>query len=545
MNRTLIAVAVLAGFGVARSAQADEGHVTLYGKLTLGVESVQATGATLPNQNIERRMRVTDGFSYLGFRGSEEISDDLSVFWQIESQIKPDDSCGFAGCSSEGRRTALGLSDDRYGRTTSPNTGTSRIANRPSFVGLKGNWGQISLGRLDMYYDKHVPNELHLLRSGLSSTALAILGTNQLSNSVGGSDLAVAQSAFTAALLPVVTQANNNNANSGTTAIAVAIGRAVGQGYLQGQSVNQMLTAASTAAQQATAQNLSSLSVSPQAFSAALNQSLGNAAVQAFTPGSQLNRTVLDLARAYTLQYAFHNVGHRHNNVVQYRSPSFGGFSVLAAVSGNEDKGELGVNYALDSRLHNPEARRTLNPFNSELTLHYLSKGVFASLSTMIEKDPYSMGGVLDRAYGIKLAGGYQINPQLRVGGVYERQVNQYNAALGFDDNSRDTWVLSSSYRFSDLTEAVVTYGEARDAKIHGVKDPESGARYFQMTGLFSLSKRTNLFATYARVSNDANAGYNFYVSGAVQPDGSIQSAQYTPRGSDPTSLQLGINHTF
>ncbi|MBL8508047.1 MAG: porin, partial [Chitinimonas sp.] len=127
MQRSLLALALASAF--AASAQAAE-PVTVYGKMTLGVESIAATGATLANQNIERRMRVTDGASTLGFRGSEEINDDLTAYFQIETQIKPDDGCGFGGCSTVGKITALGPQDNRYAAITSPHTGTSRFANR-------------------------------------------------------------------------------------------------------------------------------------------------------------------------------------------------------------------------------------------------------------------------------------------------------------------------------------------------------------------------------------------------------------------------------
>ncbi|MFC4158183.1 porin [Chitinimonas lacunae] len=547
MNRTLLAAAVTAA--LAAPAQADDG-IVIYGKMTMGVESVSAKGATLPNQTIERRMRVTDGFSTIGFRGQEEINDDLVAYYQIETQIKPDDSCGFAGCSTQGQISGLGLPfDDRYGRYTSPHTGGVNLANRPSFVGLRGNWGQIQLGRMDMYYDKHVPNEMHLLRTGLSSTALAVLGTNQLSNAAGLSDTNVYRTAFRLELLPIVSNAAGGRSNAGTEAVATAVAAVVGEEFAKGTAPLDILPKAQLAAQQATVANLSALGLTPgqlQEYSVRLAAGLTSAANQIFAPGSnELKQRLTQVARAYTLQYAFYNVGHRENNVVQYRTPSYKGFTALIGVKANEDKGIEGVEYGLDPQLLNPNARRKLNPYGVELTLHYLNKGMFASLAAMYDHDPYPMGGVLTGALGIKASYGMYFSRQTRAGVVFERQTNRYHHSLGFDDNKRDTWVVAASHRFNDQLEAFATYGQALDAEIHGIRDRDSGAKYLQLTGIYNLSRRTNLFATVARVENEANAAYNFYVNGAVQADGAIQSSQYTPRGSDPTSLQVGINHNF
>ncbi|WP_284196420.1 porin [Chitinimonas prasina] len=546
MQRSLLALALASAF--AASAQAAE-PVTVYGKMTLGVESIAATGATLANQNIERLMRVTDGASTLGFRGSEEINDDLTAYFQIETQIKPDDGCGFGGCSTVGKITALGPQDNRYAAITSPHTGTSRFANRPSFVGLRGSWGQIQMGRMDMYYEKHVPNELHLLRTGLNTTALAVLGSNQLSLAVGANDTVVAQRTFSTTLAPIVDAAIGKSTPVNAT-IAATLGNGIGAAYAQGLTPAQILAQAGGGVQALLsnpqiASALIASGVNPVQAGASLQAALGTAATQVFTPGSALNTQVLNQARAYTVQNGFYFVGHRYNNVVQYRSPAMNGLTVLGAVHTRENKGEMGVEYALDKTLTNSAAQRKLNSWGAELTFHYMNKGVFASLSMMRDNDPYSMGGALDSAYGIKAAYGMYFSPETRAGLVFERQVNKYNGALGYGDNVRDAWVLSGSHKVTPKIELIATYAQALDAEMHGAKQANSGARYAQLTGVVTLSPRTNLFATAAKVANESEAAYNFYVSGAAHPNGDIQSAQYTSRGADPTSFQVGINHNF
>lgn len=583
MNRKVLALAVSA----ALSPLAAQAEVTLYGKLTLGVESVRAAGATLDNQSIARRARVTDSFSTIGFKGSEEISEDLQAIWQIETQIKPDDACGFAGCSTQGVYRLGRPLDDRYESLTSPHTGSVKLANRPSFVGLKGSLGQIAFGRFDMYYDKHVPSELHLLRSGLSSTGLAILGSNSNSNAAGISEGPLYAQTFTALLgVQVAAVAAGSgaanpggtaiNSTAGTLAVAKAMADAAGPAYAAGKTANESLAIAGQAATDAvklnfakgllTTTDLTNFNTVVGGKPALLAQ-VGLAANSLFNnPDADITKDAITLARTLNLQNAFYNVGHRNNNVVQYRTPSLGGLTVVAAYSAGERTGEKSVAYALDvdpvatyiknakiktkatgeiGMASSHDKERQLDPWLAELTFHYLQGNTFASFSTLVENDPYSMGGVLDRAMGFKGSLGVQVARGTRLGGVVERQINKYNAALGFDDNKRDTWLLSVSQRFNPQWEVFATYGQALDATLHGQKDSESGAKYWQATGTYSFSKSTNLFATYAKVTNEANAAYNFYVTGAVQPDGSVQSAQGTPRGSDPESIQLGINHTF
>jgi hypothetical protein len=98
----------------------------------------------------------------------------------------------------------------------------------------------------------------------------------------------------------------------------------------------------------------------------------------------------------------------------------------------------------------------------------------------------------------------------LRVGLVYERQVNQYHsdflknvqslattvpgqAIPSLGDSSRDTYVVALGYKFSDAIELFGTYGQALDTKTWtGEKDKDSGAVYTQLTMLYNFTKKTN-----------------------------------------------------
>lgn len=108
-------VALAAGV-VAPAALAQTGDpVTLYGRIYVTAESVEAKGGTSPRP---RRNRVEDQSSYLGVRGTENLGGGLTAFFQLETGFAPDDLSG-------------------------------TFARRNSAVGLRGSWGSISMGRWD------------------------------------------------------------------------------------------------------------------------------------------------------------------------------------------------------------------------------------------------------------------------------------------------------------------------------------------------------------------------------------------------------------
>jgi len=188
MNFKRIAWSVAAALAVPGFVHAEDESslINVYGHIALGVEKIEATGKTKfdgsemlkvsPTNNginfamynrldgLVDRTRVTDGISYIGFRGNQELPGGVTALYQIETAVKPDDGCGYVGCDNSEISKPAGAK-------------SARFANRQSFVGLRqSSLGTLQYGRLDMYFDKHVPNEMHLLKSGADSTALAVLG---------------------------------------------------------------------------------------------------------------------------------------------------------------------------------------------------------------------------------------------------------------------------------------------------------------------------------------------------------------------------------
>ncbi len=119
MNKKLIALAVAAATLAPAVVMAQTANpVTLYGRAYELFESVESTkglgGIAQP-----RRNRVSDGPSFLGVKGVEDLGGGLNAWFQMESAVPLD-------------------------------AGGGTLASRNSAVGLQGGFGTVFLGRWDM-----------------------------------------------------------------------------------------------------------------------------------------------------------------------------------------------------------------------------------------------------------------------------------------------------------------------------------------------------------------------------------------------------------
>ena len=128
MKKTLVALAVMAVAGAA-SAQIAPNSVTLYGVLDAGVQmttvatnSVDVAGA---NVGLQQNGSFLNGNRW-GMKGTEDLGGGMSALFQIES-----------GFNIDTARSAQG----------------GRLFGRQAFVGLKGDFGKLTLGRQYTHLD--------------------------------------------------------------------------------------------------------------------------------------------------------------------------------------------------------------------------------------------------------------------------------------------------------------------------------------------------------------------------------------------------------
>jgi predicted porin len=140
-------------FAVPAAALAQS-NVQIYGTLNADVESVKADGGS--GTNFSSRSRVTSNSSNIGFRGSEELTQGASAFFQVESSVNIDSGTSSGFWAS--RNSGVGLRSNTYGQVLlgqwdSPyKFATSRIdptgdTGIAAYSGIIGSTGSITAGQ--------------------------------------------------------------------------------------------------------------------------------------------------------------------------------------------------------------------------------------------------------------------------------------------------------------------------------------------------------------------------------------------------------------
>ncbi len=135
MNKKLVAVAVAGVLAAPLAAQAQTANVTLYGRLNLTLEYIDANGS---NPSVQR---LSSNSSRLGVRGTDSLGGGLNVIWQIESSISGD-------------------------------AGGGTLAARDTFVGLQGSWGTVRFGNFLAPYD-----DMHPIFGNVPTYTTSIMST--------------------------------------------------------------------------------------------------------------------------------------------------------------------------------------------------------------------------------------------------------------------------------------------------------------------------------------------------------------------------------
>ncbi len=146
MQKKIIALAI-AGLSTAAFAQSN---VTISGRMSVGVESISAGGATAGSAaNYTSRFRAVDNNSNIRFAGEEALGGGTSAWFQIESAVGTTNNNG----------TTTGM----YAGTN-----TTTVGARNTAVGLKGAWGTALIGKWDVHYQSMAAIDANGLTGGLA-----------------------------------------------------------------------------------------------------------------------------------------------------------------------------------------------------------------------------------------------------------------------------------------------------------------------------------------------------------------------------------------
>jgi predicted porin len=123
MNKKLLALAVAGAF-VAPAAMAQS-NVTIGGKMHFSLDSLK--GANAAGNDLTTKTNVSSNSSNIYFRGTEDLGNGLSAFWQIQTYFS-------AG--------GTGNADAAFGGTR------DGVSSGNTYVGLEGkSWGKVLLGK--------------------------------------------------------------------------------------------------------------------------------------------------------------------------------------------------------------------------------------------------------------------------------------------------------------------------------------------------------------------------------------------------------------
>jgi predicted porin len=207
----------------------------------------------------------------------------------------------------------------------------------------------------------------------------------------------------------------------------------------------------------------------------------------------------------------------RVNNVVQYWTPKWAGFSARLAYGANEERaGNIDPSLWAGSIVYE----------NGPLYIVYAHE----------RHDEWFADGTEDT--GNKVGIGYTTG-NTRLSAIFERLEYEPTAAT---ELRRDAWALAATHTVGPhifrilYIRAEESEGDA-NVTIGGVgpADTDSGARQISLGYGYTLSKRTELYAFYVTLTNDDTALYNF----STNPLGGLTA------DSDLRGFGLGIRHTF
>jgi len=137
MNKKLMAVAV-AGALAAPVAMAQS-NVTISGRMSLGVDTYSAVGATqAASPGLTSRNRVWDNGSRLNVAGSEDLGNGLKADFYVETGFNADN--GLLSSNGSNNSTLI----------TSTNVGG--LGNRIAYVGVSGGFGSVRFGRQHVFW---------------------------------------------------------------------------------------------------------------------------------------------------------------------------------------------------------------------------------------------------------------------------------------------------------------------------------------------------------------------------------------------------------
>jgi len=240
----------------------------------------------------------------------------------------------------------------------------------------------------------------------------------------------------------------------------------------------------------------------------------------------------------------------RLGNSLRYDSPVWSGFNFSSQISLRDSSGfadnntGAAPNFGGDNGDHTQELRHA---YVWGLAGYYNNGPIQGGIGYEANNNVRGPG-LSD--YDITLTGAYNFGV-VRIAGVYERL--KYDVATG-GDLKRDFWGVSATAPIGPGA-LYAFYGQAQDGKgssadgsrVGGLtKGSNSGSHQYEVSYTYPLSKRTQVYAGYVKLQNDAHAAYSFNINGySINTTCVTDSSCPNGPNGKPGGLVLGMIHLF
>ena len=248
----------------------------------------------------------------------------------------------------------------------------------------------------------------------------------------------------------------------------------------------------------------------------------------------------------------------RTPNIIHYTTPNFGGFTAIVAYSTGPAGAATGQpnNTGVASAAQQADLTTGIRKGNAfHLNPNYAASNFQVGYSYWNSK-PDGGGATLgtgdqrsDKIYGSFSMAGFKVGLawdksriKASVAGAGLAGVSGTGGvvggafASGTEIGSRTSWSLPVSYTFGN-NQLHFHYTKNRDDKATNVQD---GAKMVALSYQYTLSKRTSVGLTYAKITNDVGAAYNFFTGASLG-----NSASNVTAGEDPRLVAATIRHAF
>jgi predicted porin len=232
----------------------------------------------------------------------------------------------------------------------------------------------------------------------------------------------------------------------------------------------------------------------------------------------------------------------RAGNSVQYWSPTMGGFTARVQYQVNEGRGPVVAG--------GPD----ISPTEFSTSVVYESGGLSLRYGYEVHNNFFGMsqigGGAAatnanprSKDQGHKFVWLWRIGPVRLTGLVEQLKYHNDDSTLGnVSDFKRVAAYGVVEYYFVPTTSVWFSYGQAQDGSCSRVGGASCsthniGAKYFTTGLMYHISKRTDLYAAYYKLTNKE--------SGSYSPGPIVNAAGVIAPGSDVTGAGVGMWHTF